>query len=141
MFIEDLILDTCEDKKDTFILIKKTDILKAFTRLKNDFGFNMLIDLGGIDYEKNASKRFGLFYILYSIEKNSRIIIKIDVPENDLAVDSIVSIFPNANWYEREVYDMYGITFTGHPNLKRIYNPDDYDAFPMRKEFPVDKRW
>ena len=80
---------------------------------------------------------FSVFYHLLSIERNSDVMIKVALSESDLSLPSVTSIWPNANWYEREVWDMYGITFTGHPHLTRIMMPPTWEGHPLRKDYPA----
>jgi NADH-quinone oxidoreductase subunit C len=87
--------------------------------------------------EKPERPRFRVVYHLYSFATNSRLRLVAQVPEEVCNIDSVTPLFPGANWQEREVFDMFGITFLGHPELKRILMPDDYGHHPLRKEFPL----
>jgi NADH-quinone oxidoreductase subunit C len=98
-------------------------------------GFEQLVDLTAVDYPSRV-KRFEIVYLLLSISKNQRKIIKIDVAENE-TVPSISDIFPNANWFEREVFDMYGVEFSGHPDMRRILTDYGFVGYPQRKDFPL----
>ncbi len=103
---------------------------------------DMLTDLTAVDHPKDAG-RFEIVYLLYSFATNSRIRIKTRVAENQEA-PSLVSVFAGANWLEREVYDMFGVRFAGHPNLKRILLPDEWQGFPLRKDksiIAMDQDW
>jgi len=111
-----------------------------FLRDKEQFDF--LTDLTAVDRPKDPL-RFELVYILYSFPRNERVRIKTRIGDNE-PVRSITSIFEAANWLEREVYDMFGIAFTGHPNLKRILMPDEWHGFPLRKDASIigmDNEW
>ena len=114
-----------------FMLMKVTKILKENEKLK----FNQLIDLTAVDYP-NKKNRFEMVYILLSVEFNFRIIIKFFINENE-SVDSITNLFPAANWYEREVWDLFGITFNNHPDLRRLLTDYGFIGHPLRKDFPL----
>jgi NADH-quinone oxidoreductase subunit C len=104
----------------------------------DDLAFDFLMDLFGVDYgEMGGLERYAVIYNLYSLQHNQRLRVRVWVPENDPRLNSIVPLWSAANWAEREVYDMYGITFTGHPNMSRILCPDDFSGFPLRKDFPL----
>ena len=110
------------------------DVLK-FLKLDDRFKFKQLIDIAAIDYP-NDEKRFELVYLLLSIEKNLRVKISIKFETND-KIPSIVKIFPSANWMEREIFDMYGIKFVNHPDLRRILTDYNFKGHPLRKDFPL----
>ena len=104
--------------------------------------YDMLTDLTAIDHPKDAA-RFEIVYFLYSFPRNERIRVKTRVAE-DQEVPSIASIFAGANWLEREVYDMFGVRFAGHPDLKRILLPEEWQGFPLRKDksiLAMDQDW
>ena len=113
------------------ILIKVVKLLKENEKLK----FNQLIDLTAVDYQSKKN-RFEMIYILLSVEFNFRIIIKFLVNENE-NVDSITNLFPAANWYEREVWDLFGIAFNNHPDLRRLLTDYGFIGHPLRKDFPL----
>ena len=101
--------------------------------------FSQLLELTAVDYPDRKS-RFTLVYIFLSIEYNSRIIITANLGEDD-SVESITSLFPSANWYEREVWDLFGITFINHPDLRRILTDYGFSGFPLRKDYsPLHER-
>ena len=110
------------------------EVLK-FLKLDNRFKFKQLIDIAAIDYP-NEEKRFELVYILLSIENNIRIKISIKFEAKE-KIPSIVKIFPSANWMEREIFDMYGIKFINHPDLRRILTDYNFKGHPLRKDFPL----
>ena len=115
----------------------KEDILKLFQELKNSelFSFDQLIDITAIDYP-SREKRFELIYIFLSMKKNKRIILRTSIKENDY-LDSIINIFKASNWYERECYDLFGINFNNHPDLRRIMTDYNFEGHPLRKDFPL----
>jgi NADH-quinone oxidoreductase subunit C len=114
-----------------------TRIVEALTYLRDhqDFRFQQLIDLAGADYPERE-RRFEVIYHLLSLTKNLRVRLKIQTDE-DTAVPSVVSVFPAADWYEREAFDMYGIFFEGHPDLRRILTDYGFHGHPLRKDFPM----
>ena len=111
--------------------------LKLFHELKNNelLSFDQLIDITAIDYP-SREKRFELIYILLSMKKNKRIILKTSINEND-SIDSIIQIFKSSDWYERECYDLFGIKFNNHPDLRRIMTDYNFEGHPLRKDFPL----
>lgn len=100
--------------------------------------FNYLSDLTAVDrLHLEETIRFAVVYQLYSYKFQRRIRIKIPVREDHLHIESVISIWPAANWLEREVYDMYGIVFDNHPDLRRLLMPDDFESYPLRKDYPL----
>jgi len=119
------------------IYIDVEDIISTILFLKTNekCRFRQLIDITAVDYPQNE-KRFKIVYLLLSHEKNLRIIINTNIDEKE-TVPSITKIFPSANWMEREVFDMYGISFKDHPDLRRILTDYGFDGYPLRKDFPL----
>ena len=113
------------------------DIVAVIAHLKQDADcrFTTLVDITAIDYPENVA-RFTVVYHLLSMYKNQRIRVKVAVTEADM-VPSILSVHPSANWFEREVYDMFGILFSGHPDLRRILTDYGFRGHPLRKDFPT----
>ena len=138
------ILASYDFRGDETITVSGESLLEVMRRLKEDpaFDFNLLMDLGGVDYLTFGEKRprFEVVYHLYSTGKNHRIRVKVPIEEKEPSVPSLVRIWPAADWYEREVWDLFGIRFTGHPNLKRILMYDEFVGHPLRKDYPVTKR-
>ncbi len=108
-----------------------TDILKTDQNCR----FSSLVDITGVDYP-NRPKRFDVVYHFLSMYQNQRIRLRVSVREEDM-VPSIVNVHPSANWFEREVFDMFGILFSGHPDLRRILTDYGFSGFPLRKDFPT----
>ena len=106
-----------------------------FLKTNKDTKFKQLIDITAVDYPEN-SKRFKMVYLFLSHQFNQRIIISSLINENEV-VPSLTKIFPSANWMEREVFDMYGISFKDHPDLRRILTDYGFDGYPLRKDFPL----
>ena len=120
-----------------YISINPVDLLDTILLLKTnkDIKFRQLIDITAVDYPQNE-KRFEIVYLLLSHENNLRIMINTTIEEKN-AVPSITKIFPSANWMEREVFDMYGISFKDHPDLRRILTDYGFKGYPLRKDFPL----
>jgi len=117
------------------IEVEDLSSIVLFLKTNEKCKFKQLIDITAVDYpEKN--KRFKIVYLLLSHENNLRIIINVEI-ENKITVPSIVKIFPSANWMEREVFDMYGISFKDHPDLRRILTDYGFEGYPLRKDFPL----
>jgi len=106
-----------------------------YLKTNNKCRFKQLIDITAVDYP-NEEKRFNIVYFLLSHENNLRVIVYVKISEK-MAVPSITKIYPSANWMEREVFDMYGIIFKDHPNLKRILTDYEFQGYPLRKDFPL----
>jgi len=120
-----------------FIEVHVEDIIATVLFLKTNkkCKFKQLIDITAVDYLQKE-KRFKIVYLLLSHENNLRIIININIDEKEM-VPSVTKIFPSANWMEREVFDMYGISFKDHPDLRRILTDYGFDGYPLRKDFPL----
>ena len=139
-----LVVEAQRQQNDDVIFVKKEGIRDVCAVLKKDleFEFDMLMDLSAVDYLFWEEKefRFEVIYNLFSLSKNRRLFIKVRIPESDTSLDSVVSVWPAANWYEREVWDMFGIQFKGHPNLKRILMYEEFKGHPLRKDYPYTNR-
>lgn len=135
----DEVLEIKEFRGQVSVTLKKNRILEICRYLHSDptLDFNYLIDLCGVDYLPKKDNRFEIVYHLYSIKRRHAIRLKAEVPENDPAIDSVTAIWAGANWHERECYDMYGIAFTGHPDLRRILMPEDWEGHPLRKDYDI----
>jgi len=120
---------------DLSVSAQLPQIVEAMRQLRDAEKFEMLIDLCGADYPERE-RRFDVVYHLLSLSRNLRIRVKLETDE-DTAVPSITSIFPNADWYERETFDMYGVFFDGHPDLRRILTDYGFHGHPLRKDFPM----
>ena len=120
-----------------YLSINSEDLLDVILLLKNnkDTKFKQLIDITAVDYPENQ-KRFKIVYLLLSHEFNQRILVSYFINENE-KISSLVKIFPSANWMEREIFDMYGIKFNDHPDLRRILTDYGFEGFPLRKDFPL----
>ncbi|MFV1950475.1 MAG: NADH-quinone oxidoreductase subunit C [Nitrospinota bacterium] len=137
----DSIMETHSFRGDDTAIIRKEDIVEVCRFLKEEKGlaYNFMMDLTAVDY-LGQEPRFEVVYHFYSLEHNHRVRIKSRISESDCSIDSITSLWVGANWFEREAYDMYGITFKGHPNLKRILLYKEFKGHPLRKDYPVKGR-
>ncbi|PIR39566.1 MAG: NADH-quinone oxidoreductase subunit C [Alphaproteobacteria bacterium CG11_big_fil_rev_8_21_14_0_20_39_49] len=128
----------CRIKNDMLIVSVKADsIVRMLTFLRDDARcqFKQLIDLTAVDYPEKK-ERFEVIYNLLSLRYNNRVVVKVCVAENDM-VPTVTSVFSSANWYEREVWDMYGVFFADHPDLRRILSDYGFSGHPQRKDFPL----
>jgi NADH-quinone oxidoreductase subunit C len=125
-----------------FVVVPASRVVEAVRYLHTSEEFDFLVDLTAVDRPKDA-QRFELVYILYSFARNERIRLKTKIAESETAL-SLTGVFKGANWLEREVFDMFGIRFEGHPNLKRILLPDEWQGHPLRKDASIigmDNNW
>ncbi len=125
-----------------FLICRRDAVVPLLEYLRLEKEFDYLVDLTAVDYPVRP-ERFELVYIVYSYPRNERIRLKTSIPE-DYRPRSAVSVHLTANWLEREVYDMFGIKFDGHPNLRRILLPDEWQGHPLRKDYGItqmDNRW
>jgi NADH-quinone oxidoreductase subunit C len=147
--LPDAVLATHADLGDATARVATPRILEAMALLRDDpeLCFEMLTDLTAVDHLGDQDQdwegdggRFEVVYHLYSVEKNHRVRIKVRVSQAEPAVDSVVSLWPSANWMEREVWDLYGIHFREHPDLRRILLYDEFEGHPLRKDYPKERR-
>ena len=127
-----------EFRGELTLVLKKEDVVRIcqFLRDDSELSFDMLKDVCGVDYCR-PEDRYEVIYNLYSLKNKFRLRLKVKVEETDLHVPTVTSIWPTANWHERETFDMFGILFDGHPDLRRIYMPEEFEHYPLRKDFPL----
>ncbi len=113
------------------------DIVAICEVLKNEFSFGMLQNLTVVDYWPQEEPRFHMIYMFFSFEKNHSIQLRVPLSGNAPLIPTIESVYPNANWHEREAWDMFGIRFEGHSDLRRILMPEDWQGHPQRKDYPL----
>jgi len=118
------------------LTIDPARIVEVCRHLKQDGKFVRLSSITAVDWVP-AEPRFEVVYHLNSVERNLRVRLKCRLAGDQPSIDSVCGVWQGANWYEREVFDLFGIEFRNHPNLKRILMPDDWEGFPLRKDFPV----
>jgi NADH-quinone oxidoreductase subunit C len=135
---EGAVLEANEFRDELTVVVPKERIVDICRFLKEDpqLQFDFLADICGIDMY-TPSKRFGVIYNLYSLKNRNRIRLKVFTEEEDPKVPSVSGVFGTANWHERETFDMFGIIFEGHPDLRRVYMPDEFEHHPLRKDFPL----
>ncbi len=131
-----------EFRGQTRVIAPRESLFDMLQFLRGTRGFDLLVDITCVDYlnYRDAIERFGLVYLLANVETSERITIRCFLDEPDLTVPSVTSLWAGADWMEREVWDMFGIHFEGHPDLRRILLPDEYTAFPLRKDYPLQGR-
>jgi NADH-quinone oxidoreductase subunit C len=131
-----------EFRGQTRVIVARESLFDALEFLKETWGFDLLVDVTCVDYlnYRDALERFGLVYLLANTVTNERITVRCFLDESELSVPSATPLWDGADWLEREVYDMFGIVFEGHPHLRRILMPEEYTAYPLRKDYPLQGR-
>lgn len=129
---------------DETITVRAGDIVDVLRRLRDDAdtAFNFMMDLTAVDYlgKRAAAERFEVVYHLYSLKHNHRLRVKAVLPEEDPSIESVTSVWRGADWFEREAWDLYGVVFKGHPNLKRILLYEEFEGHPLRKDYNIRRR-
>lgn len=135
----DTIEEIIEAIGEVTLIAKREGLIELMTFLRDDpsFKFNYLSDIGGVDLGEFASPRFAVAYQLYSLVHNHRLRVKVFLEEDDANLPTLWNIWKASNWLEREIYDMFGVNFEGHPDQRRILMPADYEGHPLRKDFPM----
>ena len=133
------VLEVAAFRDEVTITVERETIVRICHFLKEnpDLRYDFLADLCGVDWLGKREPRFEVVYNLYSIPRGDRIRMKVRVPEG-AEVPSVTGVWSTANWHEREVFDMFGIRFVGHPDLRRILMPEDWEGHPLRKDYPVE---
>lgn len=129
------ILEAMEDRKQAILTVERSKLAEIALYTRDEEKFDMLSDLTAVDWPKRE-KRFDVVLNLYSFAKNERLRLKAHAADGE-AVPSLVGVWLAADWMEREVFDMFGIVFSGHPNLKRILLPDEWQGYPLRKDYDI----
>jgi NADH-quinone oxidoreductase subunit C len=127
------------DRDELTVVLRRNAIREACAILRDDrqLQFNFLSDITCVDWYPNEP-RFDVVYELLSIPRRERLRLKVRLAGDDSSVESVTSVWPSANYFEREVYDLFGVRFSGHPNLQRIMMPEDWEGYPLRKDYPVE---
>jgi NADH-quinone oxidoreductase subunit C len=130
---------TSEFRDNRRVIVSPARLYAALDCLKQECGFDMLIDVTAADYlyYPDARDRFGVIYALLNTSTGDRLYVKTHLNEPDLTIPSAFPLWKGADWMEREVYDMYGVVFDGHPDLRRILMPEEFTAYPLRKDYPL----
>lgn len=133
----DSILDVTEFRGEVTVTVKKDGIIPILAFLKQSLQYNLLTDVTAVDYLGKKEDRFMLVYQLFSIDNKDRLRIKAPLAESDGRIQSATQVWRTADWLEREVYDLFGIIFENHPDLRRILMTPDWVGHPLRKDYPL----
>jgi NADH-quinone oxidoreductase subunit C len=129
------LIEAHEAHGEVIFRVRRDDIARALQTLRDDHAYQQLMEIAGVDYPDRA-ERFEVVYMLQSLTKNHRVMVKCSASE-DTPVPTVTTLWPNAGWLEREVFDMYGVTFAGNPDLRRILTDYGFEGHPFRKDFPM----
>ena len=132
------VLSSEEFRGDLTLLLKRDSLLQVCDALKTDaqLAFEMVIDITAVD-RYLPEGRFEVVYHLYSLQQKRYLRLKVRLEEQDPVIPSVTGIWAGADWHERETFDMFGIQFSGHPDLRRLYMPEEFEYYPLRKDFPL----
>ena len=131
------VIESIQAQGDDVVVLERQGLRGSFRRLKDELGFDLLSDITAVDYWQKKEPRFEVVYQIVSRANRSRLRVRVPVPEDDPTVDSLTPLWRGANFLEREVWDLYGIRFTDHPDLRRILLYDEFQGHPLRKDYPV----
>ncbi|MDA8089448.1 MAG: NADH-quinone oxidoreductase subunit C [Nitrospiraceae bacterium] len=131
-------ISSFRDQVSVHLKKEKLHDICLFLRQDPELDFNYLVDICGVDYLGKKTPRFEAVYHLYSIAQKHLIRLRVQVPEDAPTVKSVTGIWQGANWHERECFDMLGISFDGHPDLRRVLLPEDWEGHPLRKDYPLE---
>jgi len=135
----DAIVATDSFREDESAVVAAESIVKVCTHLRDELSFSMLMDLCAVDYPDRA-ERFEVVYHLYALKGGKRLRLKVRLPADSPRVASVSAVWPAANWFEREAFDLFGIRFESHPNLKRLLTFEGFEGHPLRKDYAKNKR-
>ena len=133
----DWVADVVTGHGEVTVVTPRDSIIEACAFLRDDQGFDMLADLCGADRGPEEDPRFEVNYHLFSTKHHNRLRLKVLLSEDDPHVETVTSLWRTADWHERETYDMFGVIFDGHPDLRRILLPSDFDGHALRKDYPL----
>jgi len=131
------ILHSLRAQGDDVVILDRSGLRESFRSLRDQMEFDFLSDITAVDYWQKKAPRFEVIYQMLSLKKRNRLRLRVPVPEEDPTVDSLTPLWQGANFLEREVWDLYGIRFNGHPDLRRILLYDEFQGHPLRKDYPV----
>ena len=131
------VIESFQAQGDDVVILARKELRESFRRLKDELGFDLLSDITAVDYWQKKAPRFEVVYQMVCRAKRARLRVRVPVPEDDPTVDSLTPLWRGANFLEREVWDLYGIRFTDHPDLRRILLYDEFQGHPLRKDYPV----
>lgn len=126
-----------ESHEELTLFVEAGRLVEVLTALHDEFGFDVLLDLTAVDYWPQTEPRFHVVYELESLTSNQDVRVRVPLDGSSPSVQTATGIYPNANWYEREVWDMFGVRFEGHPDPRRILMPTDWEGHPLRKDYPL----
>jgi NADH-quinone oxidoreductase subunit C len=126
-----------EFRSEVTVMLSPEHNVEALQTLRDDFHFEMLVDVTAVDYWPEEAPRFHINYQLYSMSQNMLLRLRVPLKGNTPSLRSVEKIYPSANWYEREVFDMFGVRFEGHSDMRRIIMPADWEGHPLRKDYPL----
>jgi NADH-quinone oxidoreductase subunit C len=126
-----------EFRGEAHVFARPEQIVNVITALHDVHGFELLSALTAVDYWPQQEPRFHVVYLFHSYSKNMRLEVRAPLNGNSPSMPTVSGVYPNANWFERELYDMFGIRFEGHPDLRRILMPHDWEGHPLRKDYPL----
>jgi len=132
-------VDVLQSQGDEIVILERAGLRESFRLLKEDpqLNYDFLSDITAVDYWQKREPRFEVVYQITSLQKRRRLRVRVPVPEGDPAVDSLTPLWRGANFLEREVWDLFGIRFIGHPDLRRILLYEEFQGHPLRKDYPV----
>jgi NADH-quinone oxidoreductase subunit C len=132
------LLEMYEFRGDLTLLVRVEDLERVARFVKDDpdLSFDLIIDAAGVDMYRPEG-RFEVVYNIYSLKNKRYLRLKVRVEEEHAVVPTLTGVWPGANWHERETFDMFGIKFDGHPDLRRFYMPEEFEYYPLRKDFPL----
>jgi len=131
------VADVKDDRDEVTVTVPRESIVDVCWVMKTKHGFDMLADLCGADRGPEEDPRFEVNYHLFSTKHHNRIRLKVLLSEDDPKVTTVTTVWKTANWHERETYDLFGVIFEGHPDLRRILLPSDFDGHALRKDYPL----
>ncbi|MDW5266712.1 MULTISPECIES: NADH-quinone oxidoreductase subunit C [Acidobacteriaceae] len=134
--LSDLATDAKFDREELTITVARENVIAACKAVRQA-GYTFLEDVTAVDWYP-SEPRFQITYHILSMSLKARVRLVVGLSESDAVIDSIVGVWPSANFYEREVFDLFGVRFSGHPNLRRIMMPEDWQGHPLRKDYPVE---
>ena len=126
-----------EFRGDVSLLVTPQQIIEVCQALRDEFAFEMLVEETAVDYWPEQTPRFHVVYGLRSMEKNLMLLLRVPLDGNAPSLPTLETVYANANWFERELWDMFGIHFDGHSDLRRLLMPHDWEGHPLRKDFPL----
>jgi NADH-quinone oxidoreductase subunit C len=133
------VLETLQSQRDDIVILERPHLRESFRFFKEDprLGFDFLSDITAVDYWQKKEPRFEVVYQLTALQNRQRLRVRVPVPENDAQVESLTPLWKGANFMEREVWDLFGIRFIDHPNLRRVLLYEEFQGHPLRKDYPV----